>query len=51
MRELRTEMEIDASADAIWAVLTDPSRYAEWNPLVVEAAGEVREGEKLEVRL
>lgn len=40
MRLVRTEAVIPASAERVWAVLTDFSRYAEWNPLNTSATGE-----------
>jgi hypothetical protein len=51
MEQLRTEIEIDARPAAVWAVLVDLERHAEWNPFLVQASGEVREGERLRVRL
>lgn len=39
MHQIRTEALIPASPQAIWAVLTDFDRYAEWNPLNLKAAG------------
>lgn len=48
MDEIATEIEIDASPEAVWAVLTDFEAYSEWNP-VLEIAGEATEGERLEV--
>ncbi|WP_369060142.1 SRPBCC domain-containing protein [Caulobacter sp. 73W] len=41
---IRTECFIPASPAAVWAVLADFARYAEWNPLNVEARGEARLG-------
>ena len=49
MRELYTEIEITAPADKVWAILTDLSRFPEWNPFIREARGEVREGAQLSV--
>ena len=42
-REIRTEIEIEASAGRVWAILTDFDRYPKWNPLVrrIEGVGEV----------
>ncbi|ELY55597.1 hypothetical protein C491_15542 [Natronococcus amylolyticus DSM 10524] len=48
MDEIVTEIEIDASPDAVWTVLTDFASYPEWNP-VLEIDGEPTEGERLEV--
>jgi hypothetical protein len=41
---LRAELELDASADEVWRVLTDYDAYPRWNPVVVRVGGEPREG-------
>ena len=51
MKELRSELDIDAPAARVWDVLTDFSSYPEWNPYIKSIAGEAREGAKLTVRL
>ncbi len=51
MKELRTEIEINAPAAKVWAILTDLGQYAAWNPFMPEAVGEVKEGERLRVRI
>jgi uncharacterized protein YndB with AHSA1/START domain len=33
MKEIHTEIEINASAEKVWRVLTDFAAYSEWNPL------------------
>ena len=48
---LRHEIEIDATADAVWAVLADTAAYADWNPFLRKLDGELRVGERLEVRI
>jgi hypothetical protein len=50
-KRLRTEIEIDGSADQVWQVLTDFGAYPAWNPFITEAAGTARAGERLTVRL
>ena len=47
MKENRHEIEIKASAEDVWQVLTDLDAYAEWNPLLYQAAGKVVVGEKV----
>ena len=51
MRELVTEIEINAAADTVWTVLTDLGRYGDWNPFIRQAAGEAREGARLKIAL
>lgn len=51
MRELRTEIEINAEPEIVWEVLTDFNSYPDWNPFVVEMKGEVKVGNRIEVLL
>ncbi|EJN59741.1 SRPBCC domain-containing protein [Halogranum rubrum] len=50
MRELTTSIDIDASPDAVWDVLTDFRRYPEWNPFM-RVVGRANEGAHLAVEL
>jgi uncharacterized membrane protein len=34
MKEIHTEIEINAPAEKVWRVLTDFAAYPEWNPFV-----------------
>lgn len=51
MRELETAVEIDASPERVWDVLTDFAAYPEWNPFITRITGEAREGGRLEIRV
>ena len=51
MAVYRTTFPIDASADAVWDVLTDFERYPEWNPSVPSISGEVRSGSTVAITL
>ena len=51
MKELYSEIEIDASAERVWGVLTDFASYPEWNPFIRSISGEPTTGERLEVRI
>jgi hypothetical protein len=48
-KEIKTTIEIDASASKIWAVLTDFSHYSEWNPFIRSIRGKAQQGERLEI--
>ncbi len=49
--ELRTESEIDAPVEAVWATLTDLAAYSDWNPFIVADEGRAAVGERLTNRL
>ena len=51
MKEIRTEIEISASAERVWLVLTDFASFPQWNPFIRRASGEVKKGSRLEVNL
>jgi hypothetical protein len=51
MRELYTEIEIDAPADRVFKILTDVAHYERWNPLIVKAEGRADPGEVLRIRI
>ena len=51
MKELHTEIEIEASAERVWGLLTYFSSYPQWNPFIRSISGQPAPGERLEVRI
>ena len=51
MKELRTEIDIDASAERVWAALTDFASFPKWNPFIREIRGTPAVGSRLEVTI
>ena len=51
MKELHSQIEINASAERVWRLLTDFASYPQWNPFIRRISGELTTGEGLEVRL
>ena len=44
-------VEIDASPEVVWALLTDATRIPEWNSAVTAIDGQIAEGETLAVQV
>ena len=51
MKELRTEIEIDAPIEKVWRALTDFASFPEWNPFIRRIKGTPTIGSRLEVSL
>ena len=51
MKELRSEIEIQASAERVWQLLTDFPSFPQWNPFIRKVSGNIRVGERLEVNI
>lgn len=49
MLELRSEIEIQASTERVWQLLTDLTSFPQWNPFIRRAQGEIKERARLEV--
>ena len=47
-RHIHTEIEIAASAERVWHVLTDFASYPEWNPFMTRISGSLAVGSQLE---
>jgi hypothetical protein len=51
VHELRTAIEIQASAERVWAILLAFDRYGEWNPFIRWIRGVPSPGRSLRVRI
>jgi hypothetical protein len=51
IKELRTEIIINASPSRIWNILMDFDKYPEWNPFIKSINGLQAKGNKLSARL
>ena len=49
MKVLCTEIEIRATPDKVWQVLTNLDKYPEWNPFIHRATGKATVGEKVDI--
>lgn len=46
---IHTEIEIDASAERVWKVLSDFNAYPEWNPFIKSVIGQPVQGTRLKI--
>jgi len=44
-------VQIGASADKVWALLTDAGRFPAWNSTVTSIEGQIAEGQRLKIRV
>jgi hypothetical protein len=51
MRTISATVDIAATPEQVWAVLTDLTAYPEWNPFIRSASGQLTEGSTLTLRL
>ncbi len=51
MKEIRTEVEINATAGHVWQILSDFRSFPEWNPFIHRIEGKTNEGTRLNVYL
>ena len=50
-RTIERSIEIDASPDLVWRVLTDLPSHPDWNPFIREISGDVAIGARLRVHI
>ncbi len=48
---ITTHLVVSASAEDVWATLTDLASYSTWNPFITDAAGTVSVGERLDLTI
>ena len=51
VKQVQTQVEIDASAERVWSVLTGFDKYTDWNPFIRRVSGEPLEGAQLNVTI
>lgn len=51
MRELRTEVEINAPVAPVWDALMDFKGFSDWNPFIQGIQGLAVEGQRLQVQI
>lgn len=48
---LISQIDIDATPQRVWQVLTDLPAYPDWNPFIVRAEGRIAVGSRLRLRM
>ena len=51
MKNMESDIIIDAPAEKVWNILMDFESHPEWNPFIRSISGEPKEGENITVRL
>ena len=49
MKEIYTEIEINAPASVVWSILTDFDDFSRWNPFIRKISGKLQKGAQIEV--
>jgi hypothetical protein len=51
MHKILTEIDIDATPERVWSILTDFAAYPSWNPFIRSISGDVQAGHRLTVSI
>ncbi len=51
MQTLHAQIDIQAPAEHVWSIVSDFTRYPEWNPFITSVWGEQRVGARLHVTI
>jgi hypothetical protein len=49
MKEIYTEIEINASTRVVWGILNEFENFPKWNPFIQEISGNQQEGSQIDV--
>ncbi len=47
MKNIQTEIIIDAPSSVVWTILTDNTNYHKWNPFIISSEGIIKENAQL----
>lgn len=50
-KEVRTEIDIRASDERVWQILTDFPNFVNWNPFITKISGDLKKRARLKVRI
>lgn len=50
-KEVHTEIDIRASDERVWQILTDFPNFAKWNPFIPKISGDLRKYARLKIRI
>jgi hypothetical protein len=50
-KEVRTEIDIRASDERVWQILTDFPNFVNWNPFITKISGDLKKDARLKVRI
>jgi len=51
VKEVRTEIEINADPEKVWKILADFEKYDQWNPFINRIIGQAKQGGKIEIHI
>lgn len=51
MKEVRTEIDINAGPERVWKILADFEKYEQWNPFINRIIGQAKEGFKISIHI
>jgi hypothetical protein len=51
VQTIETDIEIEATAEAVWTVLTDGDAYPDWNPFITRLEGGIEPERQLTIRI